>query len=103
VTSLYEATMERAGETALREMHRRLALDEELDGVDLRVFLFLSSEIDFENFTRVEQREIAGALKRHKEHISRSVRKLKAKSVILEASPRVGRSAAYMLNPKFGK
>ena len=99
-----EAIMERIdGARDVRAMYRKLAMDEELDGVDLRVFLWLSSVADFENFTRIEQRKIAVALKRHKEHISRSMRKLKTKEVILEASPRVGRSAAYMLNPKYGK
>ncbi len=84
-------------------MDRMLAADEELDGVDLRVFLYLSSHLDFENFTRVEQRDIAEALNRRKEHISRSIRKLKEKKVILEASPKVGRSSAYLLNPKYGR
>jgi DNA-binding Lrp family transcriptional regulator len=86
-----------------RGIFRKLAIDEDLDGVDLRVYLFLASQLDFENFTRVEQREIAEALKRHKEHVSRSVRKLRGKEIILEASPKVGRSSAYMLNPKYGR
>ena len=87
----------------VRGISRALALDEELDGVDLRVFLFLFSQLNFETYTRVEQREIAEHLKRHKVHVSRSIRKLKAKKMIIEATPRIGRSAAYVLNPKFGK
>jgi DNA-binding Lrp family transcriptional regulator len=89
--------MERAG------MFRALATHDDLDGVDLRVFLYLMSELDFENFTRIEQREIAEALGRHPQHVSRSIGKLKAKKILLEASPKVGRSSAYVLNPKFGK
>jgi DNA-binding MarR family transcriptional regulator len=85
------------------EMFRALATDEDLDGVDLRVFFYLASELDFENFTRIEQRDIAEALGRHRQHVSRSMNKLKAKKIVLEASPRVGRSCSYVLNPKFGK
>jgi hypothetical protein len=84
-------------------MCSRIALDEELDGVDLRVFLYLCARLDFENFTRIEQLDIAETLKRRKEHISRSIRKLKAKKIIIEASPKIGRSSAYLLNPKYGK
>lgn len=86
-----------------RGMYRKLATDEELDGVDLRVFLYLFARLDFENFTRVEQRDIAETLKRRREHISRSIRKLKEKKVIIEAAPKVGRSSAYLLNPKYGR
>jgi predicted transcriptional regulator len=86
----------------VRRIYRALALDEDLDGVDLRVFLFLFSRLDFENYIRLEQREIAEALNRRKEHISRSIRKLKTKKIIVEATPKVGRTAAYLLNPKYG-
>ena len=82
-------------------MFRALAIDEELDGVDLRVFLYLAGVLDFKNFTRVEQRNIAEALGRHPQHISRSIGKLRHKRIILEAQPKVGRSSSYVLNPKF--
>lgn len=87
----------------VRRIVQALAEDDELDGVDLRVFLLLFTRLDFETYTRVEQREIAERLKRHKVHVSRSIRKLKAKKIIIEASPRIGRSASYVLNPKYGK
>jgi DNA-binding MarR family transcriptional regulator len=85
-----------------RRISEALSLDEELDGVDLRVFLFLFSRLDFETYTRVEQREIAESLKRHKVHVSRSIRKLKAKKMIIEATPRIGRSPSYVLNRAYG-
>jgi DNA-binding Lrp family transcriptional regulator len=80
-----------------------LSLDPDLDGVDLRVFLYLFARLDFREYTLIEQRDIAQALGRRKEHISRSIRKLKAKEIIIEASPRIGRSPSYALNPKYGK
>jgi hypothetical protein len=98
------ATMEKpdnAGDG--RGMIRKLAMEDDLDGVDLRVFLYLFARLDFRLYTLVEQREIADALGRRKEHISRSIRKLKAKEIIIEATPRIGRSPSYALNPRYGK
>jgi len=86
-----------------RGMVEKLALDVDLDGVDLRVFLYLLAKLDYKLYTLVEQREIAEALGRRREHVSRSIRKLKAKNVIIEAEPRIGRSASYVLNQKYGK
>jgi hypothetical protein len=86
-----------------RGMIRRLATEVDLDGVDLRVFLYLFARLDFREYTLIEQRDIAAALGRRKEHISRSIRKLKAKEIIIEATPRIGRSPSYALNPKYGR
>jgi hypothetical protein len=106
VTSLYKdekPIFERVGfDKKAREMHRTLAMDPHLNGVDLRVFLYLASHLDFENATVVPQLEIARALGRHKEHISRSIRKLKEKGVIVPGD-KVGRSTQWRLNPKFNK
>jgi DNA-binding MarR family transcriptional regulator len=82
-------------------MLRRLLTESELDGVDLRVFLYLFTCLDFKEYTLVEQREIASVLGRRREHISRSIRKLKEKEIIVEA-PKIGRSSSYALNPKYG-
>lgn len=86
----------------VRGIHRALAVDTELDGVDLRVFLYLTGCLDFDNFIQVPQLEIAEALGRRKEHISRAMAKLKAKRVVI-AGPKVGRSAVWRLNPDYGK
>lgn len=95
--------MEKAQDhSTARAFYRALALDTELDGVDLRVFLYLFSRLDFENYIRVPQLEIAEALGRHKEHVSRSIRKLKTKHVILEGG-KVDRSSVWRLNPDYGK
>ena len=106
MTSLYKdekSFLEKLGfGRKVQEIHRALAMDTELDGVDLRVFLYLTSCLDFENFLQAPQLEIAEALGRRKEHITRSMAKLKAKGVVI-AGPKVGRSAVWRLNPKYGK
>jgi len=84
VTSLFKdekPVFERVGfGSKAREFHRALATDTELDGVDLRVFLYLAARLNFEKCIPVPQLEIAEALGRRKEHISRSMAKLKAKA-----------------------
>jgi CRP-like cAMP-binding protein len=85
-----------------RRIYRALALDEGLDGVDLRVFLYLFSKLDFKTFIPVPQMEIAEALGRRKEHVSRSIRKLKTKNILLPG-PKVDRSPSFRLNPGYGK
>lgn len=85
-----------------REIQKALATDTEFDGVDLRVFLYLTWCLDFENFLQAPQLEIAEALGRRKEHITRSMAKLKAKGVVI-AGPKVGRSSVWRLNPNYGK
>jgi hypothetical protein len=86
----------------VRRLCQTLAVEDDLDGVDLRVFLYLFSFLDTQNFIRVPQIEIATALNRHKEHVSRSIRKLCAKAIIIQG-PKVDRSFAYRLNPDYGK
>lgn len=82
---------------------RALALDRDLDGVDLRVFLCLFARLNFEYYTRIELRDIAEVLGKERTHVSRSVRKLKAKEIIIEALPRIGRSPQYVLNANYGR
>jgi hypothetical protein len=106
VTSLFKdekPVFERVGFGAkVREIHRSLAMETELDGVDLRVFLYLTSCLDFENFLQVPQMELAEQLGRRRQHIARSMAKLKAKGVVI-AGPKVGRAAVWRINPKYGK
>jgi hypothetical protein len=97
------ATMEKPDAAHWRGMIRKLAMEQDLDGVDLRVFLYLLARLDFGLYTLIEQREMAVTLGRRKEHISRAIRKLKAKEIIIEATPRIGRSPSYALNSRYGK
>lgn len=80
---------------------RALAREDELTGVDLRVLFLLCARLDHENFMRVAQTEIAEALGKRAEHITRSIRKLEERKIILPG-PRVGRSLVWRLNPDYG-
>lgn len=85
-----------------RILHRMLALDSELEGVDLRVFLYLSSKLDHRKPVLVPQTEIAELMGKKTAHISRAVRRLKDKGILI-AGEKVGRSATWRLNPDYGK
>ena len=84
-----------------REIHRTLATDTNVDGVALRVFLYLTCRLEFDRFTLVPQLEIAEALGRRKAHISRAIRTLQEKGVIVEGD-KVGRSSKWRLNREYG-
>jgi biotin operon repressor len=85
-----------------RELRALLAADGNLDGCDLRVFLYLSSKLDFKTLLEVSQQEIGDKIGKSKEQVSRSIRKLKDNGVIVEGD-RIGRSYQYRLNPHYRK
>jgi hypothetical protein len=95
-------TVVRTAEQIRSMMHERLARDPELDGVDLRVFLYLSARVGFEEHLHIPQIELATALGRRKEQISRSIRKLVERGFILP-SDEGSRASKWRLNPEFGK
>lgn len=80
----------------------KLAIDPDLDGVDYRVFLYLFSRLDLDNAMRVPQVEIAEALGKRTEHISRSIRRLKEKGII-KSVDKLSRSPVFRLNPDYWK
>lgn len=83
-------------------LQKAVALQDGLSGVDLRVFLYLTSRLDVEEFRGVPQAEIATALGRRKEHVTRAMAKLKAIGILV-SGPKIGRSAMWRFNPDFGK
>jgi CRP-like cAMP-binding protein len=93
-------TSEQKFERIYNNMCQNLAQDLEVDGVDFRVFLYLSSHVDFVEFVHIPQIELATMLGRRKEHISRSIHKLVAGGFIAEEAPRTSR---WRLNPDYGK
>jgi predicted transcriptional regulator len=101
VTSLYKDKDERftLGKRA-RNLQELLASDFDLDGMDLRVYLYLSSRLEFDAPTLVQQNELAQLWDRKTTHISRAFRNLKNKGIILEGD-KVGRSHEYRLNPQY--
>lgn len=79
----------------------RLAMDKELTQEPMRVFVYLCARLDFENYIRVPQVEICEALSMKKPNVSRAVKLLENKGIILKG-PKVGQSYAYRLNPNYG-
>jgi hypothetical protein len=78
-----------------------LAKDKEIKGESYRVLLFICARLDFENWIQISQVEIANELKMHRQQVSKAMKILEAKEIILRG-PEVGRSYAFRLNPYFG-
>lgn len=79
-----------------------MAFDKEITRQEpMRVFWYLVTRLDFENFIRVSQREIAEALGMQKSHVSRAIKLLENKGVLLRGQ-RLGQSYSWQLNPNCG-
>ena len=78
-----------------------LAKDKDIKGETHRVLWFIIGILDFENWVQLSVTEIAQELKMHRPHISRAMKVLEEKEIIVRG-PKVGRSYAFMLNPEFG-
>lgn len=86
---------------AFQDTFEELAKDPELTLEPKNVLLYLFSKLDFENFIQLSQMDIAEGLGMHKQHVSRAMKILTGKQIILEG-PKVGRSKCYRLNPHYG-
>ena len=78
-----------------------LAKDKDIKGETHRVLWFIIGILDFENWVQLSVTEIAKELKMHRPDVSRAMKILEKKEIILRG-PKVGRSYAFMLNPDFG-
>ncbi len=78
-----------------------LAKDKEITGEAYRVLFFICARLDFENWVQVPVTEIANELDLRQPNVSRAMKVLEEKEIILRG-PKVGRSYAFMLNPEFG-
>lgn len=83
-----------------RQMNEAMATNLGMDGVDLRVFLYLTTRLDFENYIHVPQNEMSVVLDRRKPHISRSMKKLTDEGLIVPG-PKGPRSSEWRLNPEY--
>jgi DNA-binding transcriptional ArsR family regulator len=72
-----------------------------LTGEQLNVLMHLFSKLDFENWLRVAQQDIADDLGMKKPNVSRAMKVLVEKK-ILHKGPKVGTSLTYRLDPNFG-
>ena len=78
-----------------------IAADPEITGETLKVFLYMAGRLDFENYIRLQQNEIAEALRMQKSNVSRAVKMLEIKNILLRG-PKVGQSYSWRMNPNFG-
>lgn len=79
----------------------QIAKDKELAGLPLRILMYLCSRLDFENYIQLMQTEIVEDLGIQKSDVSRSMKKLENKQIILRG-PKVGHTYVWRLNPNFG-
>jgi DNA-binding transcriptional regulator GbsR (MarR family) len=78
-----------------------VAKDKDIKGETYRVLFFICARLDFENWVQISVTEIAQELDLKQPHVSRAMKVLEDKQIILRG-PKVGRSYAFMLNPDFG-
>lgn len=72
--------------------------DMNLPNEQYRVFLKLLSKVDFDNYLRVSQSEIANELNMKRPNVTKAMKSLKDKGIIVEG-PRAGLNKTYRLNP----
>jgi predicted transcriptional regulator len=77
-----------------------IAEDKELTGETLRVFMLALSELEFENYITIKQVAIAEKLGLQKANVSRAMKLLVAKGIILKVKE--GTTTGYKLNPTYG-
>ena len=78
-----------------------VAKDKDIKGETYRVLFFICARLDFENWVQLSITEIANELNLKQPAVSRAMKVLEDKQIILRG-PKVGRSYAFMLNPEFG-
>jgi hypothetical protein len=78
-----------------------IAKDDELTLEPKNVLLYLLGHLNFENFLHVSQTDIADALGMKKTNVSRAMRLLITKGIILDG-PKVGRMKTYRLSHDLG-
>ena len=84
-----------------QESLEALAKDPDLKGEHWRVYSYLVSQLDFDNYIQIPQKQIVEALGMHKQHVSRAVKLLVDKKIIFRG-PKIARSSCFRLNPNYG-
>jgi hypothetical protein len=74
---------------------------EGLRGTDFEVLMVYFALLDFKNYVRVSQQEIADYLGIPRQNVNRSTRKLIDKKILLEGE-KLGNNKSYILNSFFG-
>lgn len=73
--------------------------EQNMTGEQWRVFAYLVSKLDFDNYLKVQQKDICEKLKLNKSNVSKAIKKLVEIDVIA-VGPLAGRSRTYRLNPR---
>lgn len=76
-----------------------LAMQKQMTGEQWRVFAYLFSRLDYDNYLRVPQKDIAEKLEMRIPHVSRAIKGLIDLDVIIPG-PMAGRYRTYRLNPR---
>jgi hypothetical protein len=84
-----------------QEAFEALAKDPDLTGETWRILSYLFSKLDFENDIHLAQKDIAEALNMRKQNVSRAMKLLCDKQIVLKG-PKVGRASTYHLNAYYG-
>ncbi|MEI4624108.1 helix-turn-helix domain-containing protein (plasmid) [Bacillus pfraonensis] len=71
-----------------------------LKGETLRVYMILLSKLDYENWLRIRQKDIAEELGMKPPHVSRAIKELSNHGILVKG-PKVGASNTYRLDPSF--
>lgn len=77
-----------------------IATDEDMTGQAFRVLMMLMGNLEFENYISIKQNVLAEKLKMDKTNVSRAMRLLVNKSIILKVKD--GSTTGYKLNPNYG-
>lgn len=77
-----------------------IAEDKEITGETLRVYMLALSELEFENYITIKQVAIAEKLGMQKTNVSRAMKQLVDKGIILKVKE--GTTTGYKLNPHYG-
>ena len=81
----------------IQDSFEEIAKDGDMTGETYKVLFYLYSKLDFENFIQQTQIEIAESLGMQKQRVSRAMKVLTSKQIVLEG-PKIGRSRCYRLN-----
>lgn len=86
---------------AFQDPLESIVTDSEITYEPMRVFMYLCSKIDYENYIRLSQKDVAEALNMQKQNVSRAMKLLVTKGILLEG-PKIGQNKTYRLNEHYG-
>ena len=75
---------------------------QKLSGQQLSILLLILSNLDYDNFVRISQKEIAEELGLHFQKVSGAMRRL-VEVGVLEEGPRVNMCKTYRMNPRIAR